>query len=86
MANPLTVIRAAGDALRHSYGEEPANRRQLAELIEAEVLVAFGTKASGAGGRPAGPSVWLPEQDRWSGSILATPTCGWCSRPWTGPC
>jgi len=58
----------------------------VADLIEAEVLVELGTKASGAGGRPAVPSVWHPEQNRWSGFILATPTCGWCSRPWTGPC
>jgi hypothetical protein len=58
----------------------------VADLIETEVLVELGTKASDAGGRPAVALGWHPEQNRWWGSILATPTCGWCSRPWTGPC
>ena len=46
----------------------------VADLIEAEVLVELDTKASGAGGRTAAALVWHPEQDRRSGSILATPT------------
>ena len=58
----------------------------VADLIEAKVLVELGTKASGAGGRPTVALGLAPQAGSLVGSILATPTCGWCSRPWTGPC
>ena len=45
----------------------------------------LGCARAGRGDRQR-PSGWHPEQARWSGSMLATPTCGWCSPPWTGPC
>jgi hypothetical protein len=56
----------------------------VADLIEAEVLVESGTKASGAGGRPAVALGLAPRAGSLVGSILDTPTSGWSSRPWTG--